>query len=901
MRQSIDQKIIQIDKSISRNIENLSNDRGLLSQNILSQLRNLVEAIAVKIFSQGNNIELTYDNIKSGLEYVRSHGRYKLINRFHRLLQITVSHYTLDEGNSERLMLKYYEYLIKLRSFLSSEYSLILLDNLESFPIDTDAALKEYYDAIAMKVKEPALGRTSSTYKDRYYIKKIKTFFVEAEVFYEVTFSRAHDRTSKFDRIIAFTKLDIGSYYAVKLSVSNDTIKVLDKEMPILIIDNWEVSIRPCEVNNFSKIFGHQRYKVSSSKEYYNLLKFLTTSGLNLVEIIDLDDYNYGKFIDEITIEGRFKVLVPILNKCRYIISNKREGYNILRYLLFNMNNKIIKNQVSPEKCHLLSDLYLNYGCIPFDQMPFDASPLEHNPRLRDLFESLDCTNREHELFSRFIRSNVEIHGRLYTRIVDIDNFENCDELIKKFNDSLYYKHDNRRLETFKNHIYIQGYESDTYLIIKELMQLANTGIINYKNSVTSWLNTTAHGMDSSEKKDALSNLFEESKVALIYGAAGTGKSTMIKHISDFRKDDRKLYLANTNPAVDNLIRKVNSPNSTFKTISKFISGYNQDVYYDLIVIDECSTVNNKQMLRVLEKATFNLLILVGDVFQIESIRFGNWFSVIKSFIPNSAVFTLNTPFRSTNDYLLRLWDSVREVNDDILEKISKGDYSIKLDESIFQSYEDDEIILCLNYDGLYGVNNLNRFLQGSNSNPPIEWGIQTYKVGDPILFNENDRFSPLIYNNSKGRILGIQKSEEEIQFEIELDKSINEMDALHYDFELIGETSQNQTIIKFGVSKHGSTDEDDNSTARNEVPFQISYAISIHKAQGLEFNSVKIVITNEVEERISHNIFYTSITRAKERLKIYWSPETENKILSRLEKKFNGKDEALLKLKYAI
>ena len=28
----------------------------------------------------------------------------------------------------------------------------------------------------------------------------------------------------------------------------------------------------------------------------------------------------------------------------------------------------------------------------------------------------------------------------------------------------------------------------------------------------------------------------------------------------------------------------------------------------------------------------------------------------------------------------------------------------------------------------------------------------------------------------------------------------------------------------------------------------------------------------------VTHNIFYTSITRAKEKLKIYWTPETEYK-----------------------
>ena len=66
-------------------------------------------------------------------------------------------------------------------------------------------------------------------------------------------------------------------------------------------------------------------------------------------------------------------------------------------------------------------------------------------------------------------------------------------------------------------------------------------------------------------------------------------------------------------------------------------------------------------------------------------------------------------------------------------------------------------------------------------------------------------------------------------------------------------------------------------------------------QAQGLEYNSVKIVITNEIDEMITHNIFYTAITRAKSHLQIYWSPEVENKVLSMLKPKNNNKDVELL------
>ena len=229
-----------------------------------------------------------------------------------------------------------------------------------------------------------------------------------------------------------------------------------------------------------------------------------------------------------------------------------------------------------------------------------------------------------------------------------------------------------------------------------------------------------------------------------------------------------------------------------------------------------------------------------------------------------------------------------------------KSKYSVRLDESIFSHAEEDEIILCLNYDGLYGINNINRFLQNSNPSPAIQWGIGLYKVGDPVLFNESDRFSPLIHNNSKGRIVGITTEELKIWFEIELDCAINELDAWGYDFELMDVSESGNSIIKFSVDKYRSTDEDDDYSD-TVVPFQVAYAVSIHKAQGLEYRSVKIVITNETEERITHNIFYTAITRAKENLKIYWSPETEKSVLGRLEVRDSRRDANLLKQLYSL
>lgn len=49
---------------------------------------------------------------------------------------------------------------------------------------------------------------------------------------------------------------------------------------------------------------------------------------------------------------------------------------------------------------------------------------------------------------------------------------------------------------------------------------------------------------------------------------------------------------------------------------------------------------------------------------------------------------------------------------------------------------------------------------------------------------------------------------------------------------------------------------------------FQLAYAVSIHKAQGLEYRSVKVVIPSSNAEKITHGIFYTAITACKRKAK---------------------------------
>ncbi|MDR1806083.1 MAG: ATP-dependent RecD-like DNA helicase, partial [Clostridium sp.] len=567
------------------------------------------------------------------------------------------------------------------------------------------------------------------------------------------------------------------------------------------------------------------------------------------------------------------------------------------------------------------SGLYLNYGCIPFDEMPFCSALKNHVPSLTDLFECLDARGREHEVLAWVVKNNTEQQGMLFTQLeksedgkYKLSDFYDVSALAKTYNAQLYDSpaQQRRKMVIKYDHIFIESYKDDTVSIIQTIKGLTESGIDNYANWAENWAKTTDHSIDSEEKKKALLGMFAESKVALIYGSAGTGKSTLINHISHLFASRSRLYLAQTNPAVNNMKRRVTaSANSTFMTISKFTNQYYRgNTEFDILIIDECSTVNNHDMRLILSRAKYELLVLVGDTFQIEAIEFGNWFDAVRSFLPKTSVCELTKPYRSDSTALLRLWNDVRKMEDDIFELLQTYSYSADLDATIFTPAAENEIVLCLNYGGLYGINNINHFLQECNIGKEIWRDVHRYKVGDPILFNDSaDKFFtrfddqvPIIHNNMKGRILefvlrNAGQPNECIQFDIEIDKPLIDMDSKNMDFSIVGNTANGNSIIRFSVNKTRSTDEDDDGVSKATVPFQIAYAVSIHKAQGLEYDSVKVIITDEIDELITHSIFYTAITRARKTLKIYWTQPVERKVLDRIEPKNNTKDVSLLRL----
>ena len=356
-------------------------------------------------------------------------------------------------------------------------------------------------------------------------------------------------------------------------------------------------------------------------------------------------------------------------------------------------------------------------------------------------------------------------------------------------------------LKEDNGYVYIDEYVDHTVYILRKLLALSESGNDGQSQVNAQFLKSISDGSIDPSKKVALEHAFANSKVMAIYGAAGTGKTTLMNYLSNLMEGRSKLFLAKTHTALENLKRRIDSPGrySEFSSIDK-VARSSEPIVYDLVFIDECSTIDNRTFVEVLKKLDEDtLVILAGDIYQIESIDFGNWFFYAKNILPEKAVVELASTWRTEDELLRGLWEEVRFKRPFITEKlVIDGPFSENISKRIFQSQDEDEVVLCLNYDGKFGLNSINSYFQDANPAPAFFWQEWRYKVGDPILFNESKRF-PNLYNTLKGRIVDIEQDEYSICFTVDIGTLLTALDAKHSEFEWIS-SNNNTTRIRFKV-----------------------------------------------------------------------------------------------------
>lgn len=888
----------KIDKYDLKLNENLCNCQSRTDQSllILSGLRNFVEAIVCYIFQYEHPKDSVnrYDEIENGKNYCKSVDKYNFLTKFINDLNGSIGHDDIDVEYADRLCIKYIKYLVKIKKLMYAKFNIKILDSLNIYPFDLDKSFEKYYKKIADVIKLP--NDNCSQDIDIYYIQKKKPIYVSNVLFYEYVLTHAMDNNSKTDRLIVFSLIDINTNYAIKVTLISKSIDIFNKSIDYEILTDYSIAIRPCEIEKLSKIVGMPVKYTSKSKDYFNLMDYLKLYDTNLSNIMKLENTCFHDFI--VNVFKRETILKNILEKCYELIKSNIVGKNTLLYLLYGLNNNVLKNQIANKLNFQLSgDICLDKRVYSFEKSPFSFSLIKHNPSMNDLIEIFNYDNHIPEIIARKVKTLSTNSGCIYIPKDDIKFKYDIDLNIDKYNQQFISKYEDRKINVKGKYLFLKENETNTIELLKFLKAKSNEiAFKSYDSYAKAKITQQDLKFDDKDKESALIKTFAKGSLFAVYGPAGTGKSYFANYLLKIMDNFEKVCIANTHPAVDNMKRKFNDNSASYCTVKKYLKDYkNKNV--DLLVVDECSTISTRDMLSVVKTGNVKFILLLGDIFQIESIDFGNWFALLNKFLSKDKYVELKNQFRSQNKILLNVWNTVRDIKPNIQELLDTNEISHDFNENIFKKIYDDEIVLCLNYDGLYGINNLNKVLQENNPNPLVKWKQFKFKVGDPILFNESTKYKNIFYNNLKGIILDIKETDSQLIFKLKVFSILSSVKCEECGVNFIS-NNNDYSIVSITVNKYKEDSYDQDREYGDFIPFQLAYAVSIHKAQGLEYDSVKIIISNEIEEKITHNIFYTAITRARKQLNIYWSSETENKVIESFKTKNYNNDYSLLKEK---
>lgn len=809
-----------------------------------------------------------------------------------------------EDGQYERLMLKYYGFLWRIRKYLKEVHGLSVLNNLEKFPRKSNDEDEEYNKLLSKSIETVSDTQDPIT-GNRYYVQKNVPFYVDSERYFEITLQLADKYATKYNRLTMYSKTDISSNYSIQVGYTDVDIQLWDKPSKVKVITNWRVSIEPASMNKLSKILKFDVRLSTKFNEYRALMDFLTSTGINLLDFIDFNDQRFYELLEQIYQKSSTVYFKEVLAALHNLFCEKSTtfGKNTIRYALIRLREELLEDLLPEDSSDaLIGDVvYLSKKCYSFEKNPilYNLPGKKTNGKTvsKDVLRAFGRKKAAKYLPYIRIKQLINSTGELYFPVKEIED-EDTPQTINAYNAYLsnWDIQQGCELKTENGYVYLKEYVKYTVFILQNLLYFSERGNDGQQQLNQNFLANTGinETMVDRSKILALQNIFVNSQVIMIYGAAGTGKTTLMNYISNLMDGRSKLFLTKTHTALENLQRRIKSPGaaSKFRGIDQFIRS-SADSDYDVIFVDECSTIDNRTMVQLLKKiGDDSLLVFAGDIYQIESIDFGNWFFYTKEILPAQSIVELTNTWRTQRQTIKDLWEEVRFLRPLITEMlVIDGPFSENIGKNIFERTDDDEVVLCLNYDGKFGLNSINNYFQDANPSTEVYyWSEWKYKTGDPVLFNESKRF-PLLYNNLKGTIVDIQSDSNSITFTINIPIVLTALDVKGTELERISGTDKD-TQVRFTVYATDENTADENyeeTRIKAIVPFQLAYAVSIHKAQGLEYNSVKIVIPSSNSEKISHGIFYTAITRTREKLKIFWSSETMTKIINGFKEEKDG------------
>ncbi len=389
---------------------------------------------------------------------------------------------------------------------------------------------------------------------------------------------------------------------------------------------------------------------------------------------------------------------------------------------------------------------------------------------------------------------------------------------------------------------------------------------LNVQSEISAFETKNNFSMHENQKKAV--ELAINSGVSVITGGPGTGKTTIIKCILQvFKGMGKKVKLmAPTGRAAKRLNESCDEDASTIhRTLEVDFNNPNMFTYnnlnklpYNVIIVDEVSMVDIQlfyYLIRALKRGT--QIILVGDKDQLPSVGAGNVLSdILQSevvpFVNLTHIYRQNEGLIITNAHLINegktpildnknsdFFFDAKDDTTDIMHTIvnmctTRIPNYLNVDSSKIQ-------VLAPMKNGICGIDNLNKQLQ-EVLNPPslnkaeIVKENATYRVGDRVMQITNNY--ERVWN--KGGVEGTGIFNGDIGNIYDINDNTGELTVLFEDGRYV-------KYVKADLSE-----------------ITLSYAITIHKSQGSEFDVVIMPMIGGPPMLLTRNLLYTGVTRAK-------------------------------------
>lgn len=362
------------------------------------------------------------------------------------------------------------------------------------------------------------------------------------------------------------------------------------------------------------------------------------------------------------------------------------------------------------------------------------------------------------------------------------------------------------------------------------------------------------------------------SKVSIITGGPGTGKTTILRALVDILRA-KKVRITLAAPTGRAAQRMTESTRAYAQTIHRLLAfdaaegrfSVNEDnpLPASFVIVDETSMLDTRLAAALFRSVQAGAhLLLVGDVNQLPSVGPGNVLGDLMS-IPQVRVVALEKIFRqkfrskivtTAHGLLQGNSECPSPVDDPSLcdPKVDLHFVRAETPERCLEVMRElatthlprwfqcdavmDVQVLAPMHRGVAGVGNLNHSLQEALNpgKPGISFGELRYTVGDKVIQTRND-YDKNIFNGELGRITHINADAGTLAASF---------DEGPVDFERLDLTN-----------------------------LQLAYAITIHKSQGSEFPIVLIPLLKQHFMMLKRNLLYTAITRGRKKVFVVGDP----------------------------